>query len=208
MLTNEQTKNLKSQLFSQIKNSNLPEDQKSQLEKEIESMSPKELEEFVQKNNAAAQNSGECIFCSIAKGKIPSHKIDENDSAIAALEINPVSLGHTIIIPKIHTDSAPQSALDLAKKVSEKLKGLNPKKIDVVPSKMFGHEILNIIPVYKDENLNSERKKASNEELEKIKKMLEKVKTPEKAKEPPKEKTPEEPKVITEKDMILPKRIP
>lgn len=46
--------------------------------------------------------SNECVFCQIAKKKIPSLIIAENSKAIALLDINPVSDGHTIIIPKKH----------------------------------------------------------------------------------------------------------
>lgn len=44
----------------------------------------------------------DCIFCKIAAGQIPSKKIAENDAAIAILDIQPVSAGHTLIIPKQH----------------------------------------------------------------------------------------------------------
>lgn len=44
----------------------------------------------------------DCIFCKIAKGEIPCHKIYEDDNSIAFLDINPVSLGHTLLIPKTH----------------------------------------------------------------------------------------------------------
>lgn len=45
----------------------------------------------------------ECIFCKIVDGKMPSYKIYEDDSILAFLDINPVSAGHTLIIPKKHT---------------------------------------------------------------------------------------------------------
>ena len=38
-----------------------------------------------------------CIFCSIAKGEIPSNKIYEDESVIAFLDINPTSYGHTLV---------------------------------------------------------------------------------------------------------------
>lgn len=45
---------------------------------------------------------GECIFCLIAQGKIPSSKIYETNSLYAFLDLNPVHKGHTLIIPKKH----------------------------------------------------------------------------------------------------------
>lgn len=44
----------------------------------------------------------ECLFCKIANGKIPSKKIFEDDLVMAFLDINPDSVGHTLIIPKTH----------------------------------------------------------------------------------------------------------
>ena len=43
-----------------------------------------------------------CIFCSIVSGQIPSLKVFENDSVLAFLDINPISDGHTLVIPKAH----------------------------------------------------------------------------------------------------------
>ncbi|KAH7920256.1 HIT-like protein [Leucogyrophana mollusca] len=43
-----------------------------------------------------------CIFCKIIAGDIPSYKVLETDHTIAFLDINPVSVGHTQIIPKYH----------------------------------------------------------------------------------------------------------
>lgn len=48
---------------------------------------------------------GECIFCLIAQGKIPSSKIYETDSLYAFLDLNPVHKGHTLIIPKKHAEN-------------------------------------------------------------------------------------------------------
>ena len=44
----------------------------------------------------------DCIFCKIAKGEIPSHKTYEDAEFLAFLDINPFSLGHTLIISKKH----------------------------------------------------------------------------------------------------------
>jgi histidine triad (HIT) family protein len=44
----------------------------------------------------------DCIFCKIAKGEIPCFKVYEDDRVLAFEDINPVSEGHTLIIPKRH----------------------------------------------------------------------------------------------------------
>ena len=44
----------------------------------------------------------DCIFCKIIDGSIPSYKIYEDELVLAFLDINPDSLGHSLIIPKKH----------------------------------------------------------------------------------------------------------
>ena len=43
-----------------------------------------------------------CIFCKIAVGEIPSHKVYEDGEHLAFLDIHPQSPGHTQVIPKKH----------------------------------------------------------------------------------------------------------
>lgn len=45
------------------------------------------------------------IFTKIIRGEIPCHKIYENEHVMAFLDIHPVQLGHTLIVPKIEVDS-------------------------------------------------------------------------------------------------------
>lgn len=44
----------------------------------------------------------DCIFCKIAAGEIPSHKVYEDEAALAFLDIHPINPGHTLVIPKAH----------------------------------------------------------------------------------------------------------
>lgn len=45
-----------------------------------------------------------CIFCKISEGTIPSYKIYEDEKVMAFLDVNPVSKGHTIVIPRHHCE--------------------------------------------------------------------------------------------------------
>ncbi|KAJ5544562.1 hypothetical protein N7535_007041 [Penicillium sp. DV-2018c] len=47
-------------------------------------------------------SSAACIFCKIIKGEIPSFKLFESDKVFAFLDINPLSRGHALVIPKFH----------------------------------------------------------------------------------------------------------
>jgi len=44
------------------------------------------------------------IFSKIINGEIPCYKIAENDKYFAFLDINPLSKGHTLVIPKKEVD--------------------------------------------------------------------------------------------------------
>lgn len=44
------------------------------------------------------------IFSQIIKGEIPSYKIKEDDNYYSFLDINPISEGHTLVVPKKEVD--------------------------------------------------------------------------------------------------------
>ena len=44
------------------------------------------------------------IFLKIIQGEIPSYKIAENEKYFAFLDINPLSEGHTLVVPKKEVD--------------------------------------------------------------------------------------------------------
>jgi histidine triad (HIT) family protein len=43
-----------------------------------------------------------CVFCDIVAGRREAHKIHEDDLTICILDINPLSRGHCLVIPKRH----------------------------------------------------------------------------------------------------------
>ncbi len=44
------------------------------------------------------------IFSQIVEGKIPCYKIAEDEHHLAFLDINPLAMGHTLVIPKKEVD--------------------------------------------------------------------------------------------------------
>lgn len=42
----------------------------------------------------------ETVFTKILRGEIPCHRVYEDDQVLAFLDINPISRGHTLVIPK------------------------------------------------------------------------------------------------------------
>lgn len=211
MLTEEQAKNIRKQIISQVRTS-FPEEKKEFAIKRIESMNSEELEEFLVKNNlttsktANQEASRQCVFCSIVSGEIGSHKVGENENAIAVLEINPVSRGHSLIIPKEHAPNQDneKNVKELIKNVSNMIKKkLKPKKITITNSNLFGHETTNIIPQFNNETADSQRHSATPEELLELKNLL-----AEKKRHVSLEKQPKKIKIKAEEKIWLPKRIP
>jgi len=43
-----------------------------------------------------------CVFCKIVAGQIPCHKLFEDEHVLAFLDVGPLSVGHTLVIPKRH----------------------------------------------------------------------------------------------------------
>ena len=160
---------LRSKLLSQIDSSDLPYDQKEALKEEVKLKSDDELLDFIKEHSANPEGEGNgCIFCSIASGKVPSFMIASNDVAVAVLELNPASEGHTIIIPKVHVskDSIPQEVSDFSALIAEALRlklPSQPRNIGVSSDEVMGHGIMNIIPVYPDQELS--RKPADKSQL-------------------------------------------
>ncbi|PLB50196.1 HIT domain protein [Aspergillus steynii IBT 23096] len=67
-----------------------------------------------------------CVFCKIIKGDIPSFKLFESEKVLAFLDIQPLSRGHALVIPKFHgakltdiPDEDLKEILPVAKKVAQ-----------------------------------------------------------------------------------------
>ena len=47
-------------------------------------------------------SGGECVFCKIRDGQIPSMKIYEDEATLAFMDINPVNTGHCLVVTRRH----------------------------------------------------------------------------------------------------------
>jgi histidine triad (HIT) family protein len=244
MLSKKQADAIKQQLIQQI-NASFPEDKKAFAVSQLQGMSPSQLVEFLRQNKMISDDAlknltqsppttkkevtmpekptTKCVFCSIANNEMPSFKIDENKSAVAVLELNPISKGHVIIIPKEHIpshDKLPQQSFSLAKKISKKLKSKlkpKPKDIEIAFTGLFGHEVINVFPIYGSETLESGRYQEDKKVLEELQKKLKKRVTKKRAKTAKKKttkakksskKSKTSKKKETKPKLWLPRRIP
>lgn len=166
-ITPEQAAEIKEHLLKQL--DNFPEDKREEIAKQVNAMTEEQIEAFV-KQNKLTHLGDQCIFCSIVANKTPSYKIAEDKNFIAILEINPLSKGHILIVPKEHLEKIPESAQSLIQEISTKLKErYSPQEIKIKEIKIMNHAILEIIPIYGDE---TEKHEASEEELTQLKEEL------------------------------------
>lgn len=119
------------------------------------------------------------IFSRIVAGEIPCHKIAEDEYYFAFLDINPLTEGHTLVIPKQETDYI----FDLD---DERLAGLTvfAKKVagairKAIPCKKVGmavyglevpHAHIHLVPIERESDMffGNEKMRPTSDELAKI----------------------------------------
>lgn len=101
-----------------------------------------------------------CIFCKIVSGEIPAEKVYEDNETLAFLDLNPVNIGHTLVLPKKHYTNlydTPDETLAHIAPVIKKLsiaikKALNADGINIemnndgVAGQLLFHTHIHIIP--------------------------------------------------------------
>lgn len=60
----------------------------------------------------------DCLFCRIAAGELPAHKVYEDAYVLAFLDLHPIRPGHTLVIPKEHHVWFEDMPVDLATQVT------------------------------------------------------------------------------------------
>ncbi|MDE6653490.1 MAG: HIT family protein [Muribaculaceae bacterium] len=119
------------------------------------------------------------IFSRIAAGEIPSYKVAEDDRFYAFLDINPVTPGHTLVIPRHEVDyifdleDDELAAFQLfAKRVAKAIaKAIPCKKVgQAVIGLEVPHAHIHLMPINRESDMNffGEHVKLSPEEMEKI----------------------------------------
>ena len=60
-----------------------------------------------------------CVFCKIVNKEIPATIVYEDDLSIAILDINPLTKGHTLVMPKEHYEDLLDCPKELLKHLIE-----------------------------------------------------------------------------------------
>lgn len=113
------------------------------------------------------------IFSKIIQGEIPSYKIAEDENFLAFLDINPLSIGHTLVIPKTPIDyifdiddTQLAAMMIFSKKVAKAIKKTIPcKKVGIaVVGLEVPHAHIHLIPINNVSDMNFANKKLSFEQ--------------------------------------------
>ena len=116
------------------------------------------------------------IFSKIISGKIPSYKIAEDENFYAFLDINPMTKGHTLVVPKIEEDyifnlddNTLGGLMIFSKKVAEAIEKSVPcLRVGVaVIGLEVPHVHVHLIPIQKESDMNfkNPKLKLSPEEM-------------------------------------------
>ena len=123
------------------------------------------------------------IFTRIIQGEIPCYKVAEDDRYFAFLDINPLTEGHTLVVPKKETDylfdldddtlaGMVLFAKRIAMRIGEKI---TCKRVAVVVLGLeVPHAHIHLIPINneKDVDFHREKLKLSPEEFKRISTMI------------------------------------
>lgn len=126
------------------------------------------------------------IFSKIISGEIPSHKIAENEEFYAFLDINPLNMGHTLVVPKKEIDYIFDIEDDelgrmmvFAKEIAKAIRKSIPcRKVGVaVIGLEVPHAHIHLVPMNKEEDIHFGKSKLnpSQEELAAVAKTIRKA---------------------------------
>jgi len=116
------------------------------------------------------------IFTKIIRREIPAHVVAEDDKYLAFLDINPLTKGHTLVVPKVEIDyifdlddATLSGLLVFSRKVAAALKGVT--KCNRVAVVVLGMEVphahVHLIPMNRmsDANFSNPKLTLSQDEL-------------------------------------------
>ena len=120
----------------------------------------------------------DCIFCKIIKGEIPSYTIYEDEKMKAFLDVNPVSNGHVLLIPKKHYKNFLDTPDELIKEmyhiIKTKIYPLLEEKLQITGlsicqiGKDVNHYHIHLIPQYENEEFDFKYNKENIKDVEEI----------------------------------------
>ena len=126
-----------------------------------------------------------CLFCKIIKGEIPSFTVYETDDVKVFMDINPMSKGHLLAIPKKHYTNLFDIDKEMLNKIDDAICEIYPKLkeklgaegLTRIQNNELGQEVkhyhMHLVPRYKGdsiiEQVNEDAKNSLNETFEALK---------------------------------------
>jgi histidine triad (HIT) family protein len=106
----------------------------------------------------------ETIFTKILRNEIPCHRVYEDELVLAFLDINPISKGHTLVIPREEAETLDKLSADSAAAIGRVLPRIAKAVLEATGAKHFNilqnngapahqavfHVHFHIIPKYDD----------------------------------------------------------
>ena len=123
------------------------------------------------------------IFSRIIAGELPSYKVAEDDKFYAFLDINPITWGHTLVVPKQETDyffdiddAQIGQMMVFTKRVAEAIKKAIPcRKVGMaVLGLEVPHAHIHLVPLKTEGDMDF-RQKIENPSPEKMKEVCEAI---------------------------------
>lgn len=122
--------------------------------------------------------SDDCPFCQMIEGRLDSYTVYETANALAFLDINPSTKGHTLVVPKEHAEDLMAISTDTVGPFFEAVQhvadaidtALDPAGINLIQAngKAAGQEIahahMHIVPRYDDDDVSIEYNPSELEE--------------------------------------------
>jgi histidine triad (HIT) family protein len=110
--------------------------------------------------------SESCAFCKIARKEAPASRVYEDEKVIAFLSIQPINVGHTLVVPKKHYENIyeiPEEEVAHLYKIVQKMaiavkKAVDAEGIRIVQNngeaagQVIFHMHVHIIPLNKDQS--------------------------------------------------------
>lgn len=108
------------------------------------------------------------IFTQIMQGEIPCYKVAEDENYFAFLDIHPLTLGHTLVIPKKEVDNifdlddqTLSGMILFAKRIARRIQAeITCKKVAIVVIGLeVPHAHIHLIPINTDRDVDFKREK-------------------------------------------------
>lgn len=109
----------------------------------------------------------DCVFCGIASGEEPAHRLCADERTVAFLDAAPAAPGHALVAPTTHHETLMDVPADLAADVFRKVRrvaaaaesALDPDGVSVVQSNGAAagqdvrHVHVHVLPRYRDDDV-------------------------------------------------------